>query len=76
MDEDLGLYTRTSDQVVYNAPENDLCDWDRLSVPVASHFLAMGGRNGIVVGVGRNGLVMSSGLEATMVGLPSNLVVW
>ena len=64
VDEDLGVYTLASGQVIYNAPENDLGDWDRLNVPVASNFLALAGGNGIAVGVGRSGLVMSSALEA------------
>lgn len=76
VDDDLGVYTLTSGQVIYNAQENDLGDWDRLSVPVSSNFLALAGGNGIVVGVGRSGLVISSALEATMVGRPSNLVAW
>ena len=64
VDPDLGVYTLTSGQVIYNTPDAELSDWGRLNLPVASNFNGMASGNGITVGVGFNGLIMSTPLES------------
>ena len=64
VDPELGVYTLASGQVIHNPLGNDIGDWDRLSVPVSENFNAIAEGNGVIVGIGRNGLLMSTPLEA------------
>ena len=64
VDDLLGVYSLASGQVIHNPPGNDPGDWERLVLPVAANFTALASGNGIVVGVGQNGLLMSSPLES------------
>lgn len=63
--EDLGVYVMAGGQVIHNAPEAELTDWDRVNLPVSNNFTAFASGNGISVGVGRSGLIMSSPLASS-----------
>lgn len=64
MDPELGLYSLLDSRMFANAPDAELDDWQRIDFRSTARLNGIAGGNGIVVGVGSDGLVMATPVEA------------